>query len=71
MDTVMDGLEATRRLRALEIGVPVVALIATPAERAVLQAGGFNGCLLKPVTAAKLRAAIATILASVASRRGG
>jgi CheY-like chemotaxis protein len=67
---VMDGLEATRRLRGLGVGVPVVALTATPAERATLQAGGFNGCLAKPVTAAALRAAIARTLASFASQGG-
>jgi CheY-like chemotaxis protein len=64
---VMDGLEATRRLRALGVGVPIVALTATPAECVTLQAGGFNGCLLKPITAAKLRAALARSLASFAS----
>jgi CheY-like chemotaxis protein len=67
---VMDGLEATRRLRALGVGVPIVALTATPAEREALQAGGFNGCLAKPVSAAALRAAIVRTLASFASRRG-
>jgi CheY-like chemotaxis protein len=66
---VMDGLEATRRLRALGVEVPIVALTATPAERTTLQAGGFNGCLMKPVTAAALRAAIASTLAASASRR--
>jgi DNA-binding NarL/FixJ family response regulator len=66
---VMDGLEATRRLRALGIGVPIVALTATPAERTALRAGGFNGCLAKPVSAAALRAAIATTLASLSRQR--
>jgi CheY-like chemotaxis protein len=67
---VMDGTEATRRLRALGVTIPIVALTATPAEREVLQAGGFNGCLAKPVTAAALRAAIAsTLAASIARRR--
>jgi CheY-like chemotaxis protein len=50
--------------------VPIVALTATPADREQLQACGFNGCLLKPVTATALRAAIASTLASFASRRG-
>ena len=69
---VMDGTEATRRLRALGVTTPIVALTATttPADRERLQAGGFNGCLMKPVTAAALQAAIAGILASPASRRG-
>jgi CheY-like chemotaxis protein len=65
---VMDGIEATRRLRALGVGVPIVALTATPAEREALQAGGFNGCLTKPVSAAALRAAIARSLAAFASQ---
>jgi CheY-like chemotaxis protein len=68
---VMDGAEATRRLRALGVSVPIVALTATPAEREALQADGFNGCLTKPVSAATLRAAIARTLASSISRREG
>jgi CheY-like chemotaxis protein len=68
---VMDGAEATRRLRALGVSVPIVALTATPAERETLQADGFNGCLTKPVSAATLRAAIARTLASSISRRDG
>jgi two-component system capsular synthesis sensor histidine kinase RcsC len=68
---VMDGAEATRRLRARGVSVPIVALTATPAEREALQADGFNGCLTKPVSAAALRAAIARTLASSLSRREG
>jgi CheY-like chemotaxis protein len=67
---VMDGTEATRRLRALGVTTLIVALTATPVERATLQADGFNGCLTKPVSAAARRAAIARTLASFASRRG-
>jgi CheY-like chemotaxis protein len=67
---VMDGLEATRRLRALGVGVPIVALTAIPVERKALQAGGFNGCLEKLVSAAALRAAIARSWTSFVSRGG-
>jgi CheY-like chemotaxis protein len=67
---IMDGAEATRRLRALGVSVPIVALTATSIERERLQACGFTGCLTKPVTAAALRATIARTLASFASRRG-
>ena len=69
---VLDGTEATRRLRALGVTIPIVALTATatPADREQLKAAGFNGCLMKPVTAAALRAAIAsTLAASIARRR--
>jgi CheY-like chemotaxis protein len=68
---VMDGAEATRRLRALGVGVPIVALTATPVERLQLQACGFDDCLTKPVSAATLRAAIASTLASFAFIRRG
>jgi CheY-like chemotaxis protein len=68
---VMNGAEATRRLRALGVTVPIVALTATPAEREALQADGFNGCLTKPVSAAALRAALARTLASSISRQEG
>ena len=58
---VMDGLEATRRLRAQGVRTPVVALTANAFEedrRACLEAG-MNDFLTKPIEPAALRAALA------------
>ena len=58
---VMDGLEATRRLREAGIRTPVVALTANAFEddrRACLEAG-MDDFLTKPIEPAALRAALA------------
>ncbi|MEK0083604.1 ATP-binding protein [Benzoatithermus flavus] len=61
---VMDGIEATRRLRAEGTTVPIIALTASAgagdAER--FRAAGMNGCLLKPIVFGGLRAALAEAL---------
>ena len=57
---VLDGLEATRRLRALGFTVPVVAVTAAAgeAERARCLAAGCDGFLEKPVRHAELVMAV-------------
>jgi CheY-like chemotaxis protein/HPt (histidine-containing phosphotransfer) domain-containing protein len=63
----MDGLQATRAIRALgdeRAGVPVIALTANAFahDRAACEEAGMTGFLTKPVTAAKLREALAAAL---------
>ncbi len=60
----MDGLEATRRIRAMPgpvAGVPVFAVTAHDGaeERQAAAAAGFDGYLVKPVSMADLSAALA------------
>jgi CheY-like chemotaxis protein/HPt (histidine-containing phosphotransfer) domain-containing protein len=64
---VMDGIEATRRLRALGCTLPIVALTATAEKdgRARLLAEGFDEYLIKPVARRALRQAIAQALGIV------
>lgn len=58
----MDGLEATRRIRANPTGkhVPIIALTANamPEDRAVCEAAGMNGFVVKPVRRKELRKAL-------------
>jgi CheY-like chemotaxis protein len=61
---VVDGLEATRRLRALpgpSAGVPVIAVTAngTAEGEAAARAAGMDGYLVKPVTTDGLSEALA------------
>ena len=71
---VMDGLAATRALRALNAparDVPVLAVTAEamPEDAARCLAAGMDGHLAKPVTQAKLYAAIETVFDTVARRQ--
>ena len=71
---VLDGLEATRRLRALGFTVPVVAVTAAAGEeeRARCLAAGCDGFLEKPVRQADLIAAArAAALRGRAARSSG
>lgn len=70
---VMDGLAATRALRALDApvrDVPVLAVTAEamPEDAARCLAAGMDGHLAKPVTQAKLYAAIEAVFETVARR---
>ncbi|QIK38132.1 response regulator [Caldichromatium japonicum] len=60
---VMDGLEATRCIRALPNGanIPILALTANSfdEDRAQYQAAGLNDCIAKPVSAERLLETIA------------
>lgn len=67
---VMDGIEATRRIRALESAasaVPIVAVTANPQDnvRHACEAAGMDGFLAKPLT----RHGLEAVLSSVAARR--
>lgn len=65
---VMHGSEATQRLRAAGVAVPILALTATPGDRDGLLKLGFTGCLAKPASASALRAAISRALAVAVGR---
>ena len=75
MDTqmpVMDGLEATRRLRAAGLTVPIIGVSAGAMEeerRAAIQAG-VSDYVLKPVSLEALRAALQRALVPPASLDG-
>jgi CheY-like chemotaxis protein len=69
----MDGLEATRQIRALPAphgDIPILALTAgvLPEEIAECQAAGMDGLVAKPVEYTKLMQAIAD---TVGGRRAG
>jgi CheY-like chemotaxis protein len=59
----LDGLGATRALRAAGVTTPVVALTATVPDdaRAQAQQAGFADVLCKPIDAALMKAALARI----------
>lgn len=58
---VLDGREATRRLRAAGYARPVVALTgaSTERERQACLASGMNDCLAKPIDRARLASVLA------------
>jgi two-component system, sensor histidine kinase len=63
----IDGIEATRRIRALpgaSAGIPVIGISgrAGPAEEAVARAAGMNRYLTKPVTPTALSETIAAVV---------
>jgi CheY-like chemotaxis protein len=68
---VMDGTEATRRLRAMGATIPILGLTATVDDRARLIGLGFTDCLSKPASAKTLRSAIAKALGCAASAAAG
>jgi len=61
---VMDGLHATRRLRAAGLSVPIVALTANAfaEDREACLAAGMDAFLTKPVSRDALRGALAEVL---------
>lgn len=63
---VLDGLEATRRLRQAGFTLPIIATTASVMEddRALCRAAGMDGLLAKPMSLERLR----TVLARVARR---
>lgn len=63
---VMDGLEATRRLRAREDSTPIVALTANaePESQERCLAAGMNDYMTKPVRLSRLREVLARFLES-------
>jgi signal transduction histidine kinase/ActR/RegA family two-component response regulator len=70
---VMDGVAATRAIRALDApfrNVPILAVTAEamPEDAARCLAAGMDGHLAKPVTQAKLYAAIEAVFAAAAQR---
>ena len=69
----VDGLEATRRVRAAASDVPILALTATALQddRERCLAAGMNGYLSKPITLPELRAALAPYLEAPAEPGAG
>ncbi len=64
MMPVMDGLEATRRLRAQGCRLPIVAMTANalPSDRQECMAAGMDEYIAKPITIDRLRKVIAQFL---------
>jgi CheY-like chemotaxis protein len=70
---VMDGLTASRAIRALsapasETPILAVTAEAMPEDAARCLAAGMDGHLAKPVTQAKLYAAVDLVLSAAAAR---
>ena len=73
---IMDGLEATREIRALhgERGsIPILAITAhtEPLEAQRCLAAGMNGCIVKPLTVAALRSTLDRWLPASSGREPG
>jgi PAS domain S-box-containing protein len=68
----MDGVEATRRIRALGIDVPILAMTASPLGDEIQAAldAGMNGFLTKPMRRADLERALRAHARQPAERRG-
>jgi CheY-like chemotaxis protein len=60
----MDGLEATRRIREMDVDIPIVALTANAydSDREKSLAAGCNAYMAKPVMANRLRELLAAFL---------
>ena len=69
----MDGVEATRRIRAAGHQLPILAMTANAmdADRARCQEAGMNDFLAKPVRAHELSAALDRLVASISSEATG
>ena len=69
----MDGVEATRRIRAAGHQLPILAMTANAmdADRARCQEAGMNDFLAKPVRAHELSAALDRLVASLSSEATG
>ena len=65
----VDGLEATRQLRAAGFGGPIIAMTANAfgEDRAACLAAGMNDFLTKPIDVARLRATLARYLRRTAA----
>jgi signal transduction histidine kinase len=63
---VLDGLDATRRLRERQFQAPIVGLTASagPDTAAACRAAGMNGCLSKPVQLQALHVELSQVLAA-------
>jgi CheY-like chemotaxis protein len=63
---VMDGLEATRRLRAQDYRKPIVAMTANalPSDRQACLAAGMDDYLAKPITIDRLKKTLVQFLGS-------
>jgi signal transduction histidine kinase/CheY-like chemotaxis protein len=61
---IMDGLEATRQIRATQADIPILALTANAmgADREACFAAGMNGFMTKPVRPERLHAEIAALI---------
>ena len=62
----MDGLEATRQIRAMASHVPIIALTAyaMPEDREAMLAAGMDDCVVKPITRDRLRDALERALST-------